>query len=801
MKFTLSWLKDYLNTNSEIAKISDTLTNIGLEVENISDRTEELHPFTVAYVKNAEKHPNADRLKVCQVETKIGTVQVVCGAPNARTGMKGIFAPVGSFIPGTGITLKKSKIRDVESSGMLVSEKEMGISEEHDGIIEVDNSHKIGEPFSKIYSLDDPIFEIAITPNRGDCLSVRGISRDLAAAGIGKLKNIKKYFHNGKFESPIKWKRDFNKKNSFLCPAVAGVYFKDIKNGPSPDWLKNRLLAIGLRPISKLVDITNYITYDLGRPLHVFDADKINGNLNMRLANNNESIKALDGKNYNLTNDMVVISDDLKIQAIGGIMGGEESSCTESTNNVFLEVALFDPESVAKTGRKLDIKSDARYRFERGVDPYSIEWGVEFAIKMILELCGGEVSKITKAGNHQISKNKIKYAFNKVHLIGGIEINQQKQVKILKDLGFEIQKKNKYTCVISVPYHRPDIKGEADIVEEILRIYGYDKIKPLSVQKEKNDTSNPLSSNQEIYYKSRRLISSRDYFEVVTWSFMSNKFAKYFDQYENILKLDNPISSDLDVMRPSILPNLIQSIIKNQSRNYKSAGIFEVGPQYENCSIEGQHLMASGIKYGEKYKENWIDEKRKVDVFDIKSDIYFFLSSLNFPINSLQLENNAPKWYHPGKSCTIKLGKTPLGFFGEISPIIKNLYDIKTNVCGFEIMLDNLSNFYSKKMFKPLEFINNPYQIVERDFAFIVDKKIKSNEIVDTIKKTVKDIVIDVMVFDVFEGKNIAEDKKSIATKVVLQPIKETFKEKDIEEICINIVNQVKKQTGAFIRE
>ena len=292
MKFTLSWLKDYLNTNSEIAKISDTLTNIGLEVEKISDRTEELHPFTVAYVKNAEKHPNADRLKVCQVETKIGTVQVVCGAPNARTGMKGIFAPEGSFIPGTGITLKKSKIRDVESSGMLVSEKEMGISEEHDGIIEVDNSHKIGEPFSKIYSLDDPIFEIAITPNRGDCLSVRGISRDLAAAGIGKLKNIKKYFHNGKFESPIKWKRDFNKKNSFLCPAVAGVYFKDIKNGPSPDWLKNRLLAIGLRPISKLVDITNYITYDLGRPLHVFDADKINGNLKMRLANNNESIKA-----------------------------------------------------------------------------------------------------------------------------------------------------------------------------------------------------------------------------------------------------------------------------------------------------------------------------------------------------------------------------------------------------------------------------------------------------------------------------------------------------------------------------
>ena len=402
MKLTLSWLKDHLETELNVYQISEILTNIGLEVDSIQDKSKELKDFTVAHVVRTEKHPNADRLKVCIVDTNKGRHQIVCGAPNAKTGMKAIFAPEGSFIPGTCITLKKTDIRGVKSVGMLLSEKEVGISDDHEGIIQVDDSHEVGELFSKIFGFEDYIIEVGITPNRSDCLSVRGISRDLAAAGAGKLKPLENLSHNGTFESPIKWERSFNKNNDNLCPAVAGIFFKNIKNNSSPEWLRKRLTAIGLRPISALVDITNYITFDLGRPLHVFDADKINGNLRMRLAKKNELIKALDGKVYNLTDDMVIIADNTKPHAIGGVMGGEESSCSEKTSNVFLEVALFDPISVAKTGRKLDLQSDARFRFERGIDPYSIDWGINIAIKMILDLCGGEASKLTIAGNYKI---------------------------------------------------------------------------------------------------------------------------------------------------------------------------------------------------------------------------------------------------------------------------------------------------------------------------------------------------------------------------------------------------------------
>ena len=437
MKFTFSWLKDHLETNKELETIVDTLTNIGLEIESVEDKSKDFNDFTVAEVLKAEKHPDADRLKVCTVKSIDGTFQVVCGAPNAREGMKGIFAPENSFIPGTGVKLKKSKIRGVESCGMLVSEREMGISDEHDGIIEVDSKHSLGEKFIEVFNLDDPVIEINITPNRGDCLSIRGIARDLAAAGLGKLKEntlIKSI--EGTFDSPVKWEKDFNGDMEYICPGVAGRYFKNVTNKESPAWLQQRLKGIGLRPISALVDITNYITYDLGRPLHVYDADKINGNLKMRYAKENEDCLTLDEEKRKCTKDMIVISDDKQLHGIGGVMGGLDSGCSLDTKNVFLEVALFDPISVTKTGRYLKLQSDARYRFERGVDPTSIEWGVQAATKMILDLCGGKASKTVQTRILKTKQNTIEFNTDKIKSLGGVEITKEKQKTILESLGF-----------------------------------------------------------------------------------------------------------------------------------------------------------------------------------------------------------------------------------------------------------------------------------------------------------------------------------------------------------------------------
>ena len=799
MKFTFSWLKDHLDTKLSVYEIADILVNIGLEVESINDRSKELELFSVAYVKKAEKHPNADRLKVCTVETLKGDFQVVCGAPNAKSGMKGIFAPEGSYIPGTKINLKKTKIRGIDSSGMLLSEKELGISNDHEGIIEVDKSYKIGEPFVKIFGLDDPIIEIGITPNRGDCLSVRGIARDLAAAGAGNFKKIdNKDLLKGNFTSSIEWKIKIDKKSS-LCPAVAGVYFKNVKNTESPDWLKKRLTSIGLRPISSLVDITNYITFDLGRPLHVFDADKIKGNLVMRLANKNETIKALDGKKYILNEEMVVIADNDQVQAIGGIMGGEGSSCTENTTNVFLEAALFNPSNIAKTGRKIDLQSDARFRFERGVDPYSIEWGINIAKKLIIEICGGEASEVTIAGDYKFKPKIIEYNFDSLKKIGGIDINIETQVNILEKLGFELNVSNKLAS-IKVPSFRPDIMGSADIVEEVLRIKGYDNIEPKKVQRKSSDKFRPLTPKQIVQYKSKRSIASRGYYEMATWSFMSSKFAKFFNQYENLVKIDNPINSDMDVMRPSIIPNLISSIKKNQARYINNASIFEVGPQYEDYTINGQHIMATGIKYGVENQNSWNETNKNVDFYDIKSDVFSMFLMNNVPLNNLKLDKNAPDWYHPGKSCTIKIGNKVLGFMGELNPSITNIFEIKTNVCAFEIFLNNLEQFNLSSITKK-SFNINSLQAVERDFAFILDQSIDSYEVIKSIKKTNKDLIKDIFIFDVYEGKNMPSGKKSIAIKIILQPLKSTFTDKEIENISSEIIKQVHKDTGGEIRK
>ena len=795
MKFTLDWLKDHLDTSADLKTITDTLTNIGLEIENVEDKSNDFKDFSVAKVIKTTKHPDADKLKVCQVETKTGEFQVVCGAPNAREGMLGIFAPENSYIPGTELYLKKTKIRGVESSGMLVSEREMGISDEHDGIIEVDKKHKIGEKFSKIFKLDEPVIEINLTPNRSDCLSVRGIARDLAAAGIGKLKELKFKIINETFKSPIKWKKEFKDQN--ICPGVSGRYFKNVKNVESPKWLQDRLTAIGLRPISALVDITNYVTFDLGRPLHVYDADKISGNLTMRLAKKDEECLVLNEVNYKCSEDMIVISDDNnKLHGIGGVMGGLDSGCSFETSNVFLEVALFNPISITKTGRKLNLQSDARYRFERGIDSDSIYWGVEAASQMISELCGGDASEFVVTEIKKREIKKINFDTNKISSLGGVNIDIKDQYKILNSLGFKVRE-NKSILEIEIPTFRPDIVGEADIVEEIIRIYGFDKI-PLKKIINQEDKTQILSSSIKTYHKAKKIIAAEGYSEVVTWSFMDGNKAKLL--FSDLIRLQNPISSDLNTMRPSTIPNLLEAINQNKARMYTRGKIFEVGPNFSKSFNDYQENVASAITYGLIDEETWLSNNNS-DVYSAKADLFNVLNSLNVPTDNLLYDSNEDNIYHPGKSSSLRLGKNIVAKFGELHPILLKTMDINVKVYGFEIYLDNISQFQENKSSSRGSFSNNPYQMVERDFAFLFPKETKANEIIKKVKKIDKNIISKVTIFDVYEGDKLPENKKSIAIRVLLEPTEKTFKDEDIENLSKKIIEQVSNSFEAIIRQ
>ena len=796
MKFTLDWLRDHLDTSADLNTITDTLTSIGLEIENVEDKSRDFKDFTVAKVIKAEKHPDADKLKVCIVKTTTGNFQVVCGAKNVKEGMLGIFAPENSYIPGTELHLKKTKIRGVESCGMLVSEKEMGISDEHNGIIEIDSNHKIGEQFIKIFKIDEPIIEINLTPNRSDCLSVRGIARDLAAAGLGNLKDLKFKTIKESFKSPMKWKKDFNDKN--LCPGVSGRYFKNVKNVESPKWLQKRLTAIGLRPISALVDITNYVTFDLGRPLHVYDADKVFGDLTMRFAKKDEECLALNEVNYKCTEDMIVISDDdNKLHGMGGVMGGLNSGCSMKTKNVFLEVALFDPISVTKTGRKLNLQSDARFRFERGIDSESIYWGVEAASQMISELCGGEASEFVSTQINKTVIKKINFNTNKIKSFGGINIDIKDQSMILNSLGFKV-KENKSNFEIEIPSFRPDIVGEADIVEEIIRIYGFDKIplKKINYDEEKNQI---LNSSIKTYYKAKKIIASEGYSEVVTWSFMDEKKAKVISN--DLISLQNPISIDLNTMRPSTIPNLLEAINQNKARMYTRAKIFEVGPNFSKSLDNHQENVATAIAYGSSDEENWLSQKKDRNVYSVKADLFAILNNLNVPTDNLSYDKNEGNIYHPGKSSILRLGKNIVAKFGEFHPIVLKTMDVNIKVYGFEIYLDNLSKFQENKSSSRGGFLNNPYQMVERDFAFLFPKEIEANEIIKKVKKIDNNIINKVTIFDVYEGEKLPENKKSIAIRVLLQPQDKTFKDEDIENLSKEIIDQVSKSFEATIRQ
>ena len=799
MKFTLAWLKDHLDTEASLEEITTRLTMLGLEVEEVLDRSAEFSAFKSALVVDAKPHPDADRLQVCRVDTGTEKLQVVCGAPNARVGLKGVFAPAGAFIPGLGIELKKAKIRGIESTGMLLSEKELELSEEHDGIIELPEEAALGAPFAEIMGLDDPMIELAITPNRGDCLGVRGVARDLAAAGLGVLKPLDDSAVKGEFGSPVKWVRDFPKGSEEACPIVVGRTFKGVKNGPSPKWLQDRLTAIGLRPISALVDITNYVSYDLGRPLHIFDVAKIRGDLTMRFSEEGEKIEALDDQTYSLERDMTIISDETGVQAIAGVMGGLKTGCSETTTDVFLEIALFDPIRTAATGRKLGIESDARYRFERSVDPQSVVWGTEVASRMIFELCGGKASTLTVAGELPDAKEPITLRLDRLKNFGGIEIDLDRAASILRDLGFAVEAGSN-VLEATPPTWRPDVEGEHCLVEEVLRVFGYDKIPTVPMERESELPKPILTPRQRHVAFAKRALAGRGMMETVTWSFISSSYAPLFGGGDAALQLENPISSDLDAMRPSLLPNLLLSAGRNADRGCPDLAIFELGPTFQNDTPDAQDLMVGGLRHGSAICRHWQGTARPVDAFDVKADALAVLAACNAPNGSLQVTTDAPAWYHPGRSGTLRLGPNILAWFGEIHPKILRILDVKGPASGFEVVLEAIPLPKGKTSKGRAALDVSPLQPVMRDFAFVVAQDVAALALVKAAQAADKDLIVTVCVFDVFEGASLGENKKSIGIQVTLQPRDHTLTDEEIEVVADKVVANVKKKTGGILR-
>jgi len=800
MKFTLSWLKEHLDTQASLTEITDVLTSLGLEVEGVEDPSESFKPFKVAYVEKAEKHPNADKLKVCIVDTGKDKVQVVCGAPNARTGMKGIFAPEGSYIPGTGITLKKGNIRGEDSCGMLVSEREMGLSDDHDGIIELADDAAIGTPFATLYKLDDPVIEIGLTPNRADCAGVRGIARDLAAAGLGTLKPLDDSAVAGSFPSPLSVSIDDGATDA--CPLFIGRYIKNVKNGPSPDWLQARLKAIGLRPISALVDVTNYLSYALCRPLHVFDADKISGDLNVRLSKEGEKFKALDEEEYTLQDGMTIIEDDNHIAGLAGVMGGLESGCSEDTHNVFLEVAYFDPARTAKTGRALQIDSDARYRFERGIDPAFTVPATEIATRLILELCGGEVSENVVAG--AVPDTQITIEFDPAYTakLTGVDIDASTQKDILETLGFDVAGNGPFK--VTRPTWRGDVEGKADLVEEIIRVHGLDNVEAVSLEKPSALTQPAETDRSANVRKSRSALAQRGMQESVTYSFLSSGHADLFaanDYNGPALRLLNPISSEMDQMRPSLLPNLIIAAGQNKDKGMPNVALFEVGPAFRNTKVDGQDIVAAGIRYGAKGTKHWsgTDASRDVDLYDVKADALAVLEAIGAPAANAQVSADAPDYYHPGRSGALRLGKNVLAYFGEIHPQIMQELGVKGRIQAFEVFIENAPQGRKKGAAKKLLEIS-PLQPLYRDFAFIVDESTKADDIARAAIGTDKKLITNVDIFDVYQGKGVDDGKKSIAINVTLQPTEKTLTDKEIEDLSAKIIDNVNHKTGGVLR-
>ncbi|MES0074666.1 phenylalanine--tRNA ligase subunit beta [Mesorhizobium sp. M0058] len=801
MKLTLSWLKDHLDTDATLDEIVERLTSIGLEVEHVDDKAG-LKPFVIAKVLTAVQHPDADRLRVLTVDTGNGAapVQVVCGAPNARAGLIGAFAAPGAYVPGIDVTLTVGKIRGVESHGMMCSERELELSDEHNGIIDLPADAPVGTSFAAYAHLDDPVIEINLTPNRPDATSIYGVARDLAASGLGRLKTAPVEAVLGKGETPVKVTIEAPE----LCPGFALRLVKGVKNGPSPKWLQQRLIAIGLRPISALVDITNYVTFDRGRPLHVFDAKKVAGNLVVRRARDGEKVLALDGREYTLTPQMCVIADDNGVESIAGVMGGEHSGCDENTTDVLIESALWDPITTARTGRTLGIITDARYRFERGVDPEFIVPGVELATKLVLEFCGGEPTETEVVGYAGHTPKIVSFPISEVKRLTGIEVPKAESLDILTRLGFKPSGAGDVVDV-AVPSWRPDVDGKADLVEEVMRIHGVDNIAPQPLGAHDAVNSKILTTLQVRTRTAKRSLAVRGMLEVLTWSFIPAKHAELFGGGQTALKLANPIAADMSDMRPSLLPGLIVAAQRNADKGIGDVALFEVSGTYEGDGPDQQRRVAAGVRRGTAKLDgsgrSWAGNSGPVGVFDAKADAIAALEACGAPVDRLQIEPGGPAWYHPGRSGTIKLGpKTVLGAFGEFHPKTLEGLDVSGPICGFEVYIDAVPEPKAKPTKTKPKLELSAFQAVKRDFAFVVDKTVEAGALVRAALAADKKLITGVSVFDVFEGASLGAAKKSIAIEVSIQPVEKTLTDEDFEALAKRIVDNVGKQTGGLLR-
>jgi len=805
MKFTLDWLKDHLETSASVDEIARTLTMIGLEVEAIEDQGAALKNFVVAHVVSAEQHPNADKLKVCKVDAGTGEIiDVVCGAPNARTGMKSVFASAGTYIPGKDITIGKGVIRGQVSNGMLCSAMELGLGNDHDGIIELPQDAPIGEPYPKYAGITGVTFDIAITPNRGDCTGVLGIARDLAAFGLGTLKNetiAPVPSPGGKGQIGVEL--DFPDIEP-VCKMFAGRLITGVRNGPSPDWLQQRLRAVGLRPINALVDITNLVSLDRARPLHVFDADKLEGNVVARMARKGETLLALDGRTYELDETICVIADQSGPLGIGGIMGGEETGCTDETANVFIECAWFEPTAIAAAGRKLGINSDARYRFERTVDPESVIPGIELAASLVTELCGGTVHETVVAGHVEAPGTVVDFPLSEVKRLTGLEVGADEIVAVLTRLGFTIEGSGEVRKV-TVPSWRPDVMQKADLVEEVMRMVGVDKVPVEPLPRLSHVAPRMLTTIQNRRRIARRALAARGLDEAVTWSFIPHEEAVRFGGGAESLQLANAIASDMTDMRPSLLPGLIAAARRNAHRGFEDVALFEVGQVFLSDEPEGQHTYAAALRTGTARLtgagRHWQGKAEAVTVFDAKADLAAVLDALGIDIEKVQLVAEAPAWSHPGRGGRVQLGpKVILGWFGELHPAWAEALDIDFPACAIEVDIDALPTPRRKATKSKGALDLSALQPVRRDFAFVVDRDITAATILRAARGADKALISDVGIFDIFEGPHLGEGKKSVAIEVTLQPREKTLTDEEIDKVSAAIVGAVTKATGGVLR-
>ena len=797
MKFTLSWLKHHLETDASVDLIAETLTDLGLEVEGVENPAERLADFTIGYVQSAEKHPDADKLRVCQVQTKDGLTQIICGAPNARAGITVVIASPGTYVPGIDTTIGVGKIRGIESHGMMCSEREMELSEEHDGIIELP-SGTVGQTFTDWLAQNqpervDPVIEIAITPNRPDALGVYGIARDLAARWLGTLKPLTVDPVPASFTADLSVSIDDDTRDG--CPVFCGRLIRGVKNGPSPAWLQTQLRAIGLRPISFLVDVTNWFTYDLNRPLHVFDADKVQGNLRVHRAKGGETIVALDDKTYTLQAGQIAISDDHGVESIAGIMGGDVTGCTDETVNVFVESAYWDPIQIAYTGRALKINSDARYRFERGIDPAFTPEGLEHAVRMIVDHAGGEASELITAGAVPDTSRAYRLDAQRLISLVGMDIPESTQRQTLTALGFRLE-----GDMAHVPSWRPDVQGDADLVEEVARIASLTKLQGKPMPRMDAGVPKPiLTAGQQRQQSARRTMAALGYNECVTYSFVDAQAALLFGGGDDATMLENPISSELSHMRPNLLPGLLRAAARNQARGFMDMALFEVGAGFHGGEPGEQHNLITGVLIGKTASKDVHGTSRAVDLYDAKADAESVLAAIGAPAK-VQILRGAADWWHPGRHGMICLGpKKVLAVFGELHPKVLREMDIKGPAVGFTIWPDEVPVPKSKTNTRPA-LVATDLQAVERDFAFVVGADVEALTLVNAALGADKALITDVRVFDQFIGGNLGEGQKSLAVTVRLQPTTATLKDADIEAVSAKIVDKVTKATGGILR-